>query len=75
MGILWAWVKARFFEDTTWAGLITIVQAAGLYIAPEIAETFVPFAMAVVGAIFVKRNDSPKLDTTGGTVTVKKPVA
>jgi len=70
-----AWLKARFFEETTWAGLIVILSAIAGYFNPELAKEITTIGGVIVGAIFVKRNDSPKLDTSGGTVTLKKPPA
>lgn len=72
MSIIFGWIKARLKEGTTYAGLISIAQGIGLYISPEVAEAFIPFALAIVGMIFGVRPDNPKIDTTGGTVTVKK---
>ena len=59
MGILFTWLKGRLTEATTWMGLISIVQGAGLYISPELAQAFVPFAVALVGALLVQRKNNP----------------
>jgi len=59
MVVIWLWLKDRLTEATTWMGLISIAQGAGLYISPELAEAFVPFAVALVGALLVQRKNNP----------------
>jgi len=69
------WLITRLKEETTWAGIIIIASAVAGYFNPELAKEITTIGGLIIGALFVKRNDNPNIDTTGGTVTVKKPAA
>ena len=44
-----AYLFARLKEASTWRGIIMVLTAAGLPIAPAMADTIVTIGLAVVG--------------------------
>ena len=53
-----AYLFARLKEASTWRGIIMVLTAAGLPIAPAMADTIVTIGLAVVGMIGVFAPDA-----------------
>lgn len=54
------YIYARLKEASTWRGIVLILTALGVPIAPEIAETIVSVGLAVTGIIGVAVPDAVK---------------
>lgn len=55
-----SWLLGRLKEKSTWAGVLTVVTAAGVAIKPELKEAIISTGVSVAGlaAILLKDKDS-----------------
>ena len=51
------YILARIKEPSTWRGIILLLTAAGLPIAPELADAIISVGLAVAGLIGVATPD------------------
>jgi hypothetical protein len=51
------WLWDRLKEETTWAGIISVIAAAGIMLSPEQSEAIIALGMALVGAVLAWRKD------------------
>lgn len=51
-------ILARLREASTWRGIIMVLTAAGIPIAPAMAETIIAVGMALVGTVGIVTPDS-----------------
>lgn len=49
------WVLERLGEASTWRGLIGLLTAGGVYVAPEVGESIIAAGVGVIGLINVVR--------------------
>jgi len=47
----------RLAQESTWRGLITIAAACGAVISPDLAESIIAVALALVGLINIAKKD------------------
>ena len=47
----------RFNQESTWRGIILVLTAFGVQIAPELIEAIIAVGLALVGAINISKND------------------
>lgn len=47
------WLYARLKEPTTYAGLVTILTAAGVTLAPELKEAIITAGVSIGGLIAI----------------------
>lgn len=55
-----SYVVARLKEPTTWRGIIALLTAAGIHIAPQWQEAILTTGLGIIGAIGVTAPDPPK---------------
>lgn len=55
-----AFFQERLSEASTWRGIISIITACGVAIAPDQVEAIVAAGLAIVGAIGVFTKDATK---------------
>ena len=53
-----SYILARLKEASTWRGIIMLLTAAGIPIAPALAESIITAGLAVVGLIGVVAPDA-----------------
>lgn len=51
------WIMARLKERSSWIGIISIISAVGLKVAPEAQEAIVSAGIAIVGAVLALTAD------------------
>lgn len=61
---------ARLSERSTWIGFIGLFTAAGITIAPELAEAFASAGAGVAGLLLMLTKDKPTI-TVNPVITVK----
>lgn len=49
----------RLMERSTWTGLIALATAAGMTIAPQVAEQIAAFGAALAGLVLVLSQERP----------------
>ena len=54
------YIKARLREPSTWRGIILLATAAGVPIAPHLAEAIITVGLAAVGLTGVVTPDAAK---------------
>jgi hypothetical protein len=47
----------RLTQESTWRGIILVLTALGVQIAPELVESIIAVGLALVGAINISKND------------------
>ena len=55
-----AYILARLKEASTWRGIVLLLTALGLQVAPEVQEAVISAGVAVAGAIGVFFPDATK---------------
>lgn len=54
------YLLARLREPSTWRGLVMLLAAAGVPLAPEMANVVISVGMALAGLIGVAAPDAPR---------------
>lgn len=54
------YLLARLREPSTWRGLVMLLAAAGVPLAPEMASVVISVGMALAGLIGVATPDAPR---------------
>lgn len=67
------WILARLAENSTWRGIILLITAAGLKLAPELWDSIISVGLALVGLINVIRKAPSHETETRATVTLVNP--
>lgn len=49
------WILDRLSENSTWRGIILVLTAAGVQIAPDLANAIIATGLSVVGLINILR--------------------
>ena len=52
-----SWIWERLKEETTWAGIVSVLTSLGVVLSPSQAEAIIALGLAVVGAILAFRKD------------------
>jgi hypothetical protein len=47
----------RLTQESTWRGIILVLTAFGVQIAPELIESIIAVGLALVGMINISKND------------------
>jgi hypothetical protein len=47
----------RLTQESTWRGIILVLTAFGVQIAPELIESIIVVGLALVGMINISKND------------------
>lgn len=55
-----AYLAERLKEPSTWRGLILLVTACGVPIAPQMGEAIITIGLALAGGVGVFSADKPK---------------
>ena len=58
------WILARLKERSSWIGIISIISAIGLKVAPDAQEAIVSAGIAIVGAVLALTADAAPVITT-----------
>lgn len=61
--IMWKWIKDRLKEPSTYQGVTVLTSAIGLTLSPELWESIVTLAGAVIGLIQVIKKEQNKNDS------------
>lgn len=56
------WIISRLKERSTWMGLIGLISAAGVGIAPELQEAIIGVGLSLVALVAVVTKDLKKSD-------------
>ncbi len=56
-----AYLLARLKEASTWRGIVLLLTAFGVQVAPEVQEAVISVGIAVAGAVGVLFPDSTKI--------------
>lgn len=57
-----AYLRNRMREPSTWRGLVMLLAAAGVPLAPDVAETIISLGMAAAGLIGVATPDARRVE-------------
>ena len=60
---MWKWIKDRLKEPSTYQGVTVLTSAIGLTLSPELWESIVTLAGAVIGLIQVIKKEQNKNDS------------
>lgn len=68
------WILSRLSQDSTWRGIISILTASGITLAPDYQNAIIAFGLAAIGLINVIRDQRKgKTINTTASVTVTGP--
>ncbi len=67
---VWEFILTRLTERSTWTGIIGLLTAAGMTIAPQVAEQLAAIGIACASMLLITTQDTkptlpPETDKTG----------